>query len=543
MSVRASPSVAGLVADAALPKLIIAVVILGLLFYAVVQKLNNKKVESHFAEKNGAVRLAIQNTGFFGIRRFLSLSRSFREHKVMEYVADDFKRYGNTFGTKVFGQRNHWTIEPENIKAILATKFNDFGLGTRYDAFLPFLGEGIFTLDNEGWAHSRMMLRPQFKRQQVSDIAMLEPHVRNLISCLTRSQTESCDIQELFYRLTLDSATEFLFGESVQSLRLTPESADQQTDNIYVVVSDAGKRGFTDAFNYCQEVLAIRAIMRSFCWLLNPKDFRDTTAVAHKFVDYYVNKALDAYRDGVAKLEEITGGRYIFLYSLVQETQDPKALRDQALNILLAGRDTTAGLLSWTFYLLASHPRVFEKLRNEIVEKFGEKLNSPGKMQISFETLKSTLYLRYVLNEVLRLYPSVPLNYRCAVRDTVLPVGGGPYGESPVLIRKGDTVVYSVYVMHRRKDFFGDDADEFIPERWAEGKSWSWEYLPFNGGQRICLGQQYALTEAGYTIVRLLQEFDTLESTELPEPEGFPLKRAMLTMSKATGVHIKLYKK
>ncbi|KAK9482703.1 cytochrome P450 [Lipomyces starkeyi] len=543
MSVRASPSVAGLVADAALPKLIIAVVILGLLSYAVVQKFNNKKVESHFAEKNGAVRLSIQNTGFFGIRRFLSLSRSFREHKVMEYVADDFKRYGNTFGTKVFGQRNHWTIEPENIKAILATKFNDFGLGTRYDAFLPFLGEGIFTLDNEGWAHSRMMLRPQFKRQQVSDIAMLEPHVRNLMSCLTRSQTESCDIQELFYRLTLDSATEFLFGESVQSLRLTPESADQQTDNIYVVVSDEGKRGFTDAFNYCQEVLAIRAIMRSFCWLLNPKDFRDTTAVAHKFVDYYVNKALDAYRDGVAKLEEMTGGRYIFLYSLVQETQDPKALRDQALNILLAGRDTTAGLLSWTFYLLASHPVVFEKLRNEIVEKFGEKLNSAGKMQISFETLKSTLYLRYVLNEVLRLYPSVPLNYRCAVRDTVLPVGGGPNGESSVLIRKGDTVVYSVYVMHRRKDFFGDDADEFIPERWAEGKSWSWEYLPFNGGQRICLGQQYALTEAGYTIVRLLQEFDTLESTEPPEPEGFPLKRAMLTMSKATGVHIKLYKK
>ncbi|KAK9372169.1 cytochrome P450 [Lipomyces chichibuensis] len=543
MSVWASPPVAGLIAGAALPRLIVAVVILGLLSYAVVQKLNNKKVESHFAEKNGAVRLAIKNTGFFGVPRFISLSRSFREHKVMEYVADDFKRYGNTFGTKVFGQRNHWTIEPENIKAILATKFNDFGLGTRYDAFLPFLGEGIFTLDNEGWAHSRMMLRPQFKRQQVSDISMLEPHVRNLMSCLSRSRTESCDIQELFYRLTLDSATEFLFGESVQSLCLTPESADKQTDNIYVVVSDAGKRGFTDAFNYCQEVLAIRAIMRSFCWLLNPKDFRETTAVAHKFVDYYVNKALDAYRDGLAKIEEMTAGRYIFLYSLVQETQDPRALRDQALNILLAGRDTTAGLLSWTFYLLASHARVFEKLRNEIVERFGEKVNSPGKMQITFETLKSTLYLRYVLNEVLRLYPSVPLNYRCAVKDTVLPVGGGPDGESPILVRKGDTVVYSVYVMHRRKDFFGDDADEFVPERWAEGKSWSWEYLPFNGGQRICLGQQYALTEAGYTIVRLLQEFDTLESTEPPEPDGFPLKRAMLTMSKATGVHIKLYKK
>ncbi|KAK9350296.1 hypothetical protein V1523DRAFT_420306 [Lipomyces doorenjongii] len=83
MSLLASPPVAALVADAVLPKLIIVV------------KLNNKKVESHFAEKNGAVRLAIRNAGFFGIRRFLSLSRSFREHKIMEYVADDFKRYGN----------------------------------------------------------------------------------------------------------------------------------------------------------------------------------------------------------------------------------------------------------------------------------------------------------------------------------------------------------------------------------------------------------------------------------------------------------------
>ncbi|KAK9427375.1 hypothetical protein V1505DRAFT_424272 [Lipomyces doorenjongii] len=95
MSLLASPPVAALVADAVLPKLIIVVVLLGLLSYAVVQKLNNKKVESHFAEKNGAVRLAIRNAGFFGIRRFLSLSRSFREHKIMEYVADDFKRYGN----------------------------------------------------------------------------------------------------------------------------------------------------------------------------------------------------------------------------------------------------------------------------------------------------------------------------------------------------------------------------------------------------------------------------------------------------------------
>ncbi|KAK9346696.1 cytochrome P450 [Lipomyces starkeyi] len=543
MSVLPLPHATSLVAVAQSAKSIFVLLVVGLLSYVIVQKLNSNKVERLFAEKYGAVRLASVNTDFFGIRRFLSLTRSLRAHKLMEHMVDDFRKYGITFGTTTLGRHNPWTIEPENIKAMLATKFNDFGLGTRHDAFLPLLGEGIFTLDNEGWAHSRAMLRPQFSRQQVSEVAKLEPHVRNLMSCLPQSRTESCDIQELFYRMTLDSATEFLFEESVASLHLTPKSGDNDAGDIKVVASDAGKQGFAYAFNYSQEVIAFRALMQSFCWLLNPKDFREATAIVHKFVDYYVNNALVAYRDGAAKIEAITGGRYIFLYALVEVTQDPKTLRDQLLNILLAGRDTTAGLLSWTFYLLARHTRVFQKLRDEIVEVFGEEPNSSGKQQINFETLKNATYLRYVLNEVLRLYPSVPQNNRYAVRDTVLPVGGGPDGKSPILIRKKEKVTYSVYVMQRRKDFFGEDADEFRPERWAEGKLWTWEFLPFNGGPRICLGQQYALTEAGYTIVRLLQQFDTLESLKPPETDGFPLKRTMLTMSNAAGVHVRLYKK
>ncbi|KAK9238927.1 cytochrome P450 [Lipomyces kononenkoae] len=528
------PLATWLVAVVGSPKSIAVLLVVFLLVRSVVKKLNSIKVERQFADKGGAVRLGSVNADFFGIQRVRTIIRSLRAHKLMEYMTTEFGKHGTTFGTSALGKQNVWTIEPENIKALLATNFNDFGLGTRHDAFLPLLGEGIFTLDNEGWAHSRAMLRPQFTRHQVSEVAKLEPHVNNLISCLRLSDTESCNVQDLFYHLTLDSATDFLFGESVESLRLGPEAGDK-TDNH--------KQDFAHAFNYTQEVLALRAQMQAFCWLLNPKPFREATAVVHKFVDYYVNKALDAHSHGAAKIEAITGGRYIFLYALVEETQDPKILRDQLLNILLAGRDTTAGLLSWTFYLLARHPRVFHKLRQEIIELFGAEANSPGKQQITFESLKNSTYLRYVLNEVLRLYPSVPVNNRYAVRDTVLPVGGGPDGKSPILIRKTERVTYPVYVMHRRKDFYGNDADDFRPERWAEGKSWTWEYLPFNGGPRICLGQQYALTEAGYTIVRLLQEFDTLENAEPPETDGFPLKRTTLTMSKADGVQIRLYKK
>lgn len=113
----------------------------------------------------------------------------------------------------------------------------------------------------------------------------------------------------------------------------------------------------------------------------------------------------------------------------------------------------------------------------------------------------------------LRLHPVVPGNARFAIADTVLPVGGGPDGQSPVFVPKDAIVTYSVWSMHRREDFYGPDANEFRPERWADLRP-GWEYLPFNGGPRICVGQQYALTEAGYVTVRLAQQFAVLESRD-----------------------------
>lgn len=108
---------------------------------------------------------------------------------------------------------------------------------------------------------------------------------------------------------------------------------------------------------------------------------------------------------------------------------------------------------------------------------------------------------------VLRLYPSVPINSRTANRTTTLPVGGGPDGKSPILIRKGEAVGYCPYVMHRRKDIFGPDANQFRPERWLDdgGRLFAtvgFGYLPFNAGPRICLGRKLIalLTSLGLTI-------------------------------------------
>jgi cytochrome P450 len=129
-------------------------------------------------------------------------------------------------------------------------------------------------------------------------------------------------------------------------------------------------------------------------------------------------------------------------------------------------------------------------------------------------------YLRAIINESQRLYPIVPSNSREAIRDTVLPHGGGPDGLSPILIPKGAYTVFLSRGMHRREDIYGPDAEEFNPSRWLDNEHPSsplrpgWGYLPFNGGPRICIGQQFALTETSYVVVRLLQEFPVLESRD-----------------------------
>jgi cytochrome P450 len=111
---------------------------------------------------------------------------------------------------------------------------------------------------------------------------------------------------------------------------------------------------------------------------------------------------------------------------------------------------------------------------------------------------------------VLRLNPVVAMNWRQAERDTLLPRGGGPDESEPILVPKGTNVHFPQYVIHRLKKFWGEDANEFRPERWEEGHPHPWEYIPFNGGPRICIGQQFSQTEAAYVLVRILQNVKDL---------------------------------
>lgn len=479
-------------------------------------------------KRSGASRPRLVSDGWYGFKIVYLMMKMQQEGELPDYIYDRFHTNNiNTLRCYTAGSEIISTREPENIKAVLGTQFNDFVLGIRHKQFNILLGEGIFTLDGGGWKHSRAMLRPQFAREQVGHVELLEPHIQALARNIRNAQGQQFDLQPLFFKLTIDTGTEFLFGESCSSL-------DEDIDND--VDGPAVRRQFPEAFNRSQSYLFYRANMQKFYWLAMTPEFKKCNRIVHEFGDYYVNKALRATPEEV---EKFSRGGYVFLYELLKETRNPKTLRDQSLNILLAARDTTAGLLSFLFYELARHPDVFHKLREEIVSTFGED-DEVNLKDLTFESLKKLEYLKWVLNETLRLYPSVPQNFRVATKNTTLPRGGGENEDEPIYVRKGQTVVYSIYSTHRKEDIYGKDATEWRPERWADPalKKVGWGFLPFNGGPRICLGQQFALTEASYTTVRLLQIFKNIKSFTAEER---PLKKTHLTMSVNEGTQISLY--
>ncbi|KAM3475810.1 hypothetical protein MY5147_003562 [Beauveria neobassiana] len=441
-----------------------------------------------------------------------------REKNVPNWMRHEFARLsareGRPVGTFEMSaplfRRVLFTSEPENIKTILATSFKDFSLGdNRRGNFKPLLGEGIFASDGKKWEHSRAMLRPQFVRSQVSDISLEETHVQNLMTVLdnhldkTTGWSGAVDLQPLFFRLTLDSATEFLFGESVNSQLRREGDAD----------NDA--HAFATSFDASQNQLAVAGRYGSNYWIGHTKAFREDVRICHEFIDYFVQKALNGQRDTSEKADadKEKEERYVFLEAIARETSDPVELRSQLINILLAGRDTTASTLGWFFHIMgqARNAHIYKRLRQAILDEFGTYRNPKP---ITFEGLKNLTYLQWCINETLRLYPIVPMNGRAAVKDTVLPLGGGPDGRSPILVKKGQDIGYSVHVMHHRTDLWGADADDFRPERWEKRKP-GWDYLPFNGGPRICIGQQFALTEIAYVLARMLQRFDELDGSTL----------------------------
>ncbi|KAI9148371.1 Cytochrome P477 monooxygenase [Paramyrothecium foliicola] len=490
------------------------------------------RAEERFSRERGCQPLHPWSAKWpLGLDMLAKAFRYARQKQILKFFVEALAESGTTFEQNLLGSRAIGTIDPQNIEAVLSTNFQDYSLGLRTPTFRPLLGSGIFTQDGTAWAHSRRLIRPQFASNRSQNFEQVKKCVQDLINAVPEGGI--VDLQPLCFKLTFDTTMFLLFGDSVSATDWG-EVAGRESE-------------FARAFNVAQEYLSHRGRLGPFYWLLSDKKFADACRTCHHFIDKAVAKALETS----ARIGDETGeekgsdekSSSVFVETLMQQTRDPQIIRDQCLNLLLAGRDTTGCCLQWTFRLLARHQRVLGRLRIEIDEVVGLGASAPSP---NSEDLKPSRmpYLSFVIKEVLRLYPSVPVNSRESIRLTTLPVGGGPDGKSPVLVRPGEGVGYCVYALHRRKDIYGEDADEFRPERWeGDGlKDVGWAYLPFNGGPRLCLGQEFAHQQIAYTVVRMIQVFSQIKvpPDEASVAVGQETQTLTLVVSSADGCMVSL---
>ncbi|KAF8208856.1 cytochrome P450 monooxygenase pc-3 [Mycena galopus ATCC 62051] len=435
-----------------------------------------------------------------------------------------------------------FTTCPEHIKIILATDFANYEKGHEFRYGTDsVLGTGVFNSDGEMWKFHRSLSRPYFSRDRISHFDMFDRHADDVISLIKERMKSgyAIDFQDLIGRFTMDSATEFLFGSCVNSLHASlpfPHNAtftSPKSESARAQVATA----FSAAFN--ESMLHVAGRVRvGYVWPILEM-FTDKTVAPMKIVNAYIDPII---HDAVEKKKlakslganmETTDEEGTLLDELLNVTSDPKVLKDETLNILLAGKDTTQWTVTVIMYFLAMYPKFSVRLREEILAHVG-----PTRRP-TYDDIRDMKFLRAVINEAMRLYPSVPFNMRQCINATTWP--SPDPNEKPIYIPAGVQVPYSVLMMHRRKDLWGPDAEEFDPDRWLDERlktyllTNSFQFLPFNAGPRICLGQQFAYNEMSFVIIRLLQSFSSvsLDLDAFPPGARPPTEWAMFEGRKA----------
>ncbi|KAK0460977.1 cytochrome P450 [Desarmillaria tabescens] len=445
------------------------------------------------------------------------MQRSQNDKHPCDTLAALATEYGPIFNTNIIGLMQIVTTSPKHIQRVLATDFDNFEKGKEFqETMSSVLGTGVFNSDGKMWKFHRTMTRPFFSRDRISHFDLFDGHAQTVVAKMKERlrMGVALDFQDLIQRFTLDSATEFLFGKSVESLLGNLPYLPSSTLDLGKSHKKTQSEVFADGFLSALKILHERGD-EAWIWPLF-EIFKDRTAapmsVVNHFIEPIVDEAVkqrDEEKNGVGETDD--GQKDTLLGHLVRETNDPKILKDEILNILIAGRDTTGWTLSVLVYFLCTNPLVCTRLRQEIINSVGP-VRRP-----TFEDIKGMKYLRAVINETMRLYPAVPVNVRTSIKETTFP--SDDPDEKDIYVPAGTPVPYSVFLMHRRKDLWGPDAEQFDPLRFIDERHHRitknpWIFLPFNAGPRICLGQQFAYNEMSFIIIRLLQAFEGFELDE-----------------------------
>ncbi|KCV69391.1 hypothetical protein H696_03822 [Fonticula alba] len=405
-----------------------------------------------------------------------------------EYLDETRRIYGPTFLMRAPAVPPFIvTVDPANVEHVLKTKFSNYIKGEFFTSNLEdVLGKGIFNVDGEAWKRQRKITSHMFNVSNFRNgmTHVFRFHLRELCSVLETKLAKPVDLHEFFHRFTLDSICQIAFGKNLGSIRNS-------------------RLPFVVAWDTTNETVIYRMILHRYIRQLFIAE--ENVSYKVKLLRGFARDIIQERRDEQARDLERFNSRSDLLSLYLARTDDTGQmftddyLIDMVLNIIIAGRDTTAQSLAWTVKLLCENPEVFVKLREEIDRVLG------SSKPCDYTTSQQMKYLMAVIHESLRLYPSVPRDIKQAVEDDVLPDG--------TRVPKGYLVVYFPYGMGRCEAIWGPDARAFRPERFLNPagdfiKPSPFAYPVFQAGPRTCLGQNMALLEQAMVLATLVQRYD-----------------------------------
>ena len=369
-----------------------------------------------------------------------------------------------------FGQSRILVSHPDLIEQILVLQHNKFHkTALARAATEKILGNGLVNSEDEFWRRQRRLIQPAFQKSRVNEYAATM--IEHALAHASKWQDgEEREMSGEMSRLACGIAVKTLFG-----LDVGPE-ADRVGENL--------------AFLMRYQMDRVRSPLRL------PENFptrkQRRALAAFGFLESLVYRIIEERR------KRSDGGNDLLSRLIAAMDEDgsqmtPKQLRDETMTLFLAGHETTALTLAWTWHLLAQNPSAEASLGEELFRVLGSRAASP-------EDLESLPYLDAVIRETLRLYPPAYIVGRMAME---------PFDLGGYFFPAGTTVLMSQWIVHRDPRFFAEP-DVFRPERWLDGLATrlaSHAYFPFGGGPRRCIGQGFAMMEAALVIATLARRF------------------------------------
>ena len=392
---------------------------------------------------------------------------------VLGFLADSARSFGDVVHYRVGPQHIHLLNHPDHIAHVLLGNHRNFDKNTRSAAAIrKGTGESLLTSNGEVWKRQRRQTQPFFHRRNIS--RFVEDMTTATGTMLKRwrdgaAKGQPLDIASEMMRLTYEIVGRTIFNADV--------GADAQA------VERAMPVVLAHTFGRLERLINLPD------WVPTPRNRRYRQAVAD--IDAVVFRIIDEHRQA-----EQTNGPGRDLLSMLLHIQDEETgevltdgqLRNATLTLLLAGHETTANALVWTFYLLSQHPVIEGQLRDEVRAVLGDR-------PPTLDDLALLPYTKMVIKEALRLYPPIWIIERRVIADDTI---GGYY------LPAGSAVIIAPYVLHRHPGFW-DEPEVFNPARFTNPARAA--YMPFGAGERYCIGSEFAMLEAQLITAMVAQAF------------------------------------